>query len=261
MAEVGGGNMMIFDSHLHIIDPEFPLIPNQGFLPDAYTCEDYRDGTRPLGIVGGAIVSASFQGFDQSYLTAALDALGPNFVGVTQLPPNVSDEEILRLNAAGVRAIRFNIRRGGSADISQLPALARHVHAVAGWHVELYIDGRELPDLLRTLLGLPKVVIDHLGLSRDGLTCVYKLVERGVHVKASGFGRLDFEPVPVLREIASINPHALLFGTDLPSTRAQRPFEAADIHRLRDALDPALAEHALYNNAVSLYRPRGLATH
>ncbi|MCG3143887.1 MAG: 4-sulfomuconolactone hydrolase [Gammaproteobacteria bacterium] len=253
--------MMIFDSHLHIIDPAFPLVANQGYLPESYSSGDYRDGTRPLGIVGGAIVSASFQGFDQSYLLAALDALGPNFVGVTQLRPEVSDEEILRLNAAGVRAIRFNVRRGGSADISQLPTLARRVHALAGWHAELYIDGGELPDLLRTLLGLPRVVIDHLGLSRAGLTCIYKLVERGVQVKASGFGRLDFDPVPVVREIASINPYALLFGTDLPSTRAPRAFEAADIHRLRDALDAAVAENALYNNAVRLYRPRGLAPH
>ena len=36
--------------------------------------------------MGGAVVSGSFQGFDQSYLLDALDQLGPSFVGVTQLP-------------------------------------------------------------------------------------------------------------------------------------------------------------------------------
>ncbi len=33
---------------------------------------------------GGAIVSGSFQGFDQRYLIASLQALGKGFVGVAQ---------------------------------------------------------------------------------------------------------------------------------------------------------------------------------
>ncbi len=28
---------LIFDSHLHIIDPHFPLIPSQGFIPSSFT--------------------------------------------------------------------------------------------------------------------------------------------------------------------------------------------------------------------------------
>lgn len=61
---------------------------------------------------GGAVVSGSFQGFDQDYLVAALKELGPSYVGVTQLPFSVSAEEILRLHRGGVRAIRFNFKRG-----------------------------------------------------------------------------------------------------------------------------------------------------
>jgi predicted TIM-barrel fold metal-dependent hydrolase len=34
----------IFDAHLHIIDPRFPLIPNQGYLPDHFTCRERRRG-------------------------------------------------------------------------------------------------------------------------------------------------------------------------------------------------------------------------
>jgi len=26
--------MKIFDAHFHLIDPQFPIIENQGFLPD-----------------------------------------------------------------------------------------------------------------------------------------------------------------------------------------------------------------------------------
>jgi len=41
-----------------------------------------------------AVVSGSFHGFDQSYLLDALALLGPGFVGVTQLPATVTDDEI-----------------------------------------------------------------------------------------------------------------------------------------------------------------------
>ncbi|MEQ9365853.1 MAG: hypothetical protein RIF32_16540, partial [Leptospirales bacterium] len=67
----------IFDSHLHIIDPRFPLIANQGYLPGYFTTLDYHSQAADLkqstgdNIVGGAIVSGSFQAFDQSYLEAA----------------------------------------------------------------------------------------------------------------------------------------------------------------------------------------------
>ena len=103
-----------FDSHFHIIDNRFPLVANQGYLPDNFTCTDYLERARKLKIAGGAIVSGSFQAFDQTYLVAALEELGPTFVGVTQLPASVPDKEIMRLNAAGVRGVRFNLRRGGS---------------------------------------------------------------------------------------------------------------------------------------------------
>ncbi len=66
---------MIFDAHLHIIDPAFPLVSNDGFLPDAFTVDDYVGQTASLGVGGGAVVSASFQSFDQSYLITALAAL------------------------------------------------------------------------------------------------------------------------------------------------------------------------------------------
>lgn len=105
----------LFDAHLHIIDPRFPLVANQGYVPDAFTVEDYLERVSSLGVRGGAVVSGSFQGFDQNYLVDALGRLGDGFAGVTQLPATVTDEEVLRLDAAGVRAVRFNLYRGGAA--------------------------------------------------------------------------------------------------------------------------------------------------
>ena len=214
----------IFDSHFHIIDSRFPLIPNLSYLPPNFTAKDYLKQAKPLHIVGGAIVSGSFQAFDQTYLIAALKELGPSYVGVTQLLATVSDEEIIRLNAAGVRAIRFNIQRGGSEKLDKMEQFALRVHEIVRWHIELYIDSKELKDLAPVLIRLPAVSIDHLGLSKEGFPTLLSLVEKGTKVKASGFGRVDFDVALALKEIASANPDALMFGTDLPSTRAPRPF-------------------------------------
>lgn len=77
-----------------------------------------------MNIAVGAIVSGSFQGFDQQYLLKALSDLGSDFCGVTQLPYSVSDEEIVSLNDKGVRALRFNVKRGGSEDLAHLSDFA-----------------------------------------------------------------------------------------------------------------------------------------
>lgn len=244
----------IFDAHLHIIDPRFPLVANGGYLPPAFDCGNYLQRMRDYPLVGGAIVSGSFQAFDQSYLLDALEQLGPGFAGVTQLPVNTTDDELLALNAAGVRAIRFNLRRGGSENIDHLERMALRVHELAGWHTELYVDGRDLVGLFETIRALPAVSIDHLGLSWAGFKTLLKLAEQGVHVKATGFGRLDFDPVPALRDIYAVNPEALMFGTDLPSTRAPRPFADTDARLVIEALGPRAAQRVLHDNAIRFYR-------
>lgn len=247
----------VFDSHFHIIDSRFPLVPNDGYLPEDFTCSQYLERTANMRLAGGAVVSGSFQALDQSYLIDALSLLGPGFVGVTQLPATVSDEEVLRLNELGVRAVRFNLKRGGSEKVEHLEKMARRVWELAGWHVELYVDSRGLGDLKETLAALPAVSIDHLGLSKGGFATLLPLVERGVRVKATGFGRVDFDVKTALREICAANPDALMFGTDLPSTRAPRPYADEDLLLVLDALGEELARKVLYQNAVAFYHPRG----
>ena len=244
----------LFDAHVHIIDPRFPLVANQGFTPEPFTCEDYLRRMAGYDLTGGAIVSGSFQAMDQSYLLAALQRLGPGFVGVTQLPATVSDEDLLALHRGGVRAVRFNLRRGGSEELGQLERMAQRVHDLAGWHVELYVDGRELSGLSARIAALPKVSIDHLGLAREGLDPLLRLVERGVRVKATGFGRLDFEAGEAVRRIFAVDPGALMFGTDLPSTRAPRGYRDEDFERVLDVLGEDGARKVFFENALNWYK-------
>lgn len=246
-------DLKIFDSHLHIINPDFPLIPNQGYLPKTFTAEDYLEKTSGIQVFGGAVVSGSFQGFDQSYLIDALNKLGENFVGVTQVPVSISDDALIRLNNAGIKALRFNLFRGGSEAMQHMQEIALRIHEMFGWHIELYINAQTLPDILPILKGLPRVCIDHLGLSEEGLPHLYQFVESGGWVKATGFGRLNFHIPTVLKQITDINPQALIFGSDLPGTRAPRPFEHEDMHIILNALDDTLAREVFWNNAQILY--------
>jgi predicted TIM-barrel fold metal-dependent hydrolase len=247
--------MRLFDSHFHIIDPRFPLIANNGYLPESFTCEDYLAQMKEHDLCGGAVVSGSFQGFDQGYLLAALQQLGATFVGVTNLPVTVTDQEICELDAAGVRAVRFNLVRGGSAQLDQLETLAARIYELCNWHIELYVAAKDLPDLYDTLVHLPRVCIDHLGLTHSGFSSLLQLVAKGVYVKASGFGRVDFSIAPALKQIYQANPQALVFGTDLPCTRAPRPYHINDLYLLIETLGEAAAQQVLIANAIELYQP------
>ena len=143
----------VFDAHLHVIDPRFPLVANQGYVPDPFTADDYRAATAELNVTGGAVVAGSFQGgSDPSvvvqpatvavqrgqtplWLVDALGRFGPGFVGVVELRAGATDEQVLALDAAGVRAVRFNLHRGGAL---------RGAVCDAGWHAEVYAGGARL---------------------------------------------------------------------------------------------------------------------
>lgn len=173
------GSGQIFEAHCHIIDRRFPIVPNQGYTPPNFTLDDYLAQVRPLGVSAGAIVSGSFHGFDQSYLRATLPRLGPRWVGVTQVPPDVPDAEIASLKAIGVHALRFNIFRGRIDTVDDIVALATRAHAVGGWHAEIYADAASLRPHVAKLSKLPQIVIDHLGMTAAGLPVVLDLVDAG----------------------------------------------------------------------------------
>ena len=244
----------VFDAHLHVIDPAHPLIENSGYLPDPFTVADYRARTEGLGIAGGAVVSGSFQGFDQGYLVDALARARPLVRRGDPDPRRRDRPQVLDLHDAGVRAVRVNVARGGSASLDDLDRLARRVHDLAGWHSELYIDTRAVDDELgERIASLPAVSIDHLGMHADGLPDLLRLVERGVKVKATGFGRVDLDPGTAIRAVLDVDPTALMVGTDLPSTRARRPFQDDDLETIRRALEPDEVSAVFWDNAAAFY--------
>lgn len=245
--------MQIFDAHFHVIDYDYPVTENQGYFPPEFTIKDYQQQINELGITGGAIVSGSFQGFDQDYLINALNQLNDNFVGITQLPVTTPDQQIKELNEKGIKGIRFNVKRGGSEDLKHLRDFSERVYELVGWHTEIYIESNKLKDIKETIKQLPKVSIDHLGLTKAGFSDLKELVSHGVYVKATGFGRIEVDPVKTIKELMAINPNLIMFGTDLPSTRAKRPFDKEDIELVQNNFSKGEQEKIFFKNANEFY--------
>ncbi len=244
----------IFDAHFHLFDAAFPIDANGGYMPPAFSQTDYQRLASPLGICSGVLVGSSFQGYRQDWLCDALTKLGAEWVGITQLPMDVSDAEILRLAKFGVRGIRFNIYRGDDISMDQLVALSQRAFDLAGWHPEIYLDASQIRAHVPQLSKLRGLVIDHLGMTEAGLPVLLDLVDAGAKVKASGFGRVNLDVPRALERIAQRSPDALMFGSDMPSTRAKRPFQNTDIDLIESILGQELARKALWSNGRSLYR-------
>lgn len=251
----------IFDAHVHIIDPNYPLQANHGFTPKPYTAPQYQQECSALGleVVGGAVVSGSFQGFDQTYFKAALAQLGPGFVGVTQLPPTVSDAEIMRLDQLGIRAIRFNLYRGLTATLAEIETLAQRVYALAGWATEFYLNLATADDaLIALMLRLPRVSVDHLGMTITPVSTLQRLLAHGIAIRVTGFGRIEYDRdqlTALLPQLYQENPAGLLFGTDLPATRARYRFSRADLELIAAAFDheQAAMDRVLWQNGQQWY--------
>ena len=75
-------------------------------------------------------------------------------------------------------------------------------------------------------------------------------------MKATGFGRVDFDVATALKSLYSANPASLMFGSDLPSTRAPRPYSDDDFMLVADTLAHDAAVKVFCENAIEFYRPK-----
>ena len=244
----------LFDAHFHIFSPKYTLRPNNKFTPEYFEVENYRKRMAAVRLVGGTLITSSFQMDDDSYIKPTLKQLGKNYVAVISPPSDLTATNIRRLNSIGVRAIRINLFRSNLLTPRKIKEIADKVNEIAGWHSEFYLDAKQLKQLKPLLINLPCCCIDHLGIEKEALADILQLAACGVYVKASGFGRTNHNIESALHAIWRANPHALLFGSDLPSTRAKRSFSDYDIQLIKDCFDQQAANKIFYENAYRLYK-------
>ena len=157
----------------------------------------------------GVLVQGSAHGHDNSAMLDALEREPKRLRGVAVAEASVPAAELRRWHALGVRALRFNhYFRGGQlhyrggvtlGDAKILAPLMREL----GWHLQLWIDVKDLTDTIPTLkeIGLP-VMIDHMGrtdasagTSAPGFQSLLKyLGSGGCWVKLSGAHRVSHRP-------------------------------------------------------------------
>ncbi len=93
------------------------------------------------------------------------------------------------------------------------------------------------------------------GLSKTSFKLLTQLAEKGARVKATGFSRGDIDVTAALKTLYSANPNALMFGSDLPSTRVPRPYSHDDFILVAETLGKDAAMKVFSDNAIEFYKP------
>ena len=180
------------DTHMHIYDRRYPKAATARIdAPDA-PVSDYLKVRERLGIERIVVVQPSTYGTDNRCTIEAMKALGAGTRGVAVVDQTVTDAELDRLTGLGIRGIRFFMLPGGALPWDILETMAARV-APFGWHVQLQLDGRQLPDYEAVLARLPcDLVIDHVGkflepvpVEHPSFRALERLVGRGARVKLS----------------------------------------------------------------------------
>lgn len=221
-----------WDTHIHVIDPRFPAIPNPFYPPPVATARDYRAVQERLGLERVLVVQSITYGTDNSCLLDAITALGPGARGVAMVGAGVADAELQRLARNGVRGARFLMLQGGVVGWDEAEGLAERIAAL-GWFVNLQLAGDTLPDRADLLARLPgPLVVDHMGLFRrpvspddPGVLTLLRLLDTGrTWVKLSA-PFPDGSPryagaVALARILVRHAPERMLWGSDWPHVTA-----------------------------------------
>lgn len=265
------------DAHCHVFGPaeKFPFAPQRTYTPVDAPREKLRELHDHLGFTRAVIVQASCHGSDNAALVDALETSNGLYRGIAMVKPDVSDDELKRLDAAGVRGSRFNFVKhlGSDAALAALETLSKRYGAL-GWHVVIYYDTEKVTELAPIIADVPvPVVIDHmgrvdpaLGLDQPNLDLLKGLLSarKDVWVKVSGSERLSHDGppftdvVPLARHLVESFPDQVLWGTDWPHPNMRKwvPDDGQLVDLLGEiASDPAHLRKLLVDNPMRLYWP------
>jgi 2-pyrone-4,6-dicarboxylate lactonase len=264
------------DAHCHVFGPGdlFPYAPERKYTPcDAPAAKlfELRDF---LGFERNVIVQASCHGADNRALLDAIARSNGRARGVATVRPDVSGGQLATLHAGGVRGVRFNFvkRLADSVPRETLAAIAARI-APLGWHIVIYFEAADLPELYQFITSLPTVVVvDHMGRPDVGkpvdgpeFELFLRLMREHPQIwcKVSGTERLsktgppDYDDVvPFSRRVVESFPGRVLWGTDWPHPNLKT--HMPDDGRLVDVIpriapSAALQAGLLVDNPMRLY--------
>ncbi|MEI4488762.1 amidohydrolase family protein [Frigidibacter sp. MR17.14] len=268
------------DAHCHVFGPaaRFPFAPGRTYTPVDAPWETLVALHGKLGLSRTVLVQASCHGTDNAAMLDAIAASRGSCRGVAMVNPDVSDEELARLDRGGVRGLRFNFvtHLGKDADIGAVRALAERIRPL-GWHAVVHFDADRLDRLARELQSIDlTLVIDHMGrvdaskgLGQPAYARLLALMEDlRFWVKVCGAERITRagppydDAVPFARDLVARFPDRVLWGTDWPHPNIKKdmPDDGALVDLLaRIAPEPRLLRKLLVDNPTRLYWPEHVA--
>jgi 2-pyrone-4,6-dicarboxylate lactonase len=273
------------DAHCHVFGPgsAFPYAPERKYTPcDASRAQLYalRDH---LGFARNVVVQATCHGADNLAMVDAVQSSNGRARGVATVRRDVTDRQLSDMHDAGVRGVRFNFvkRLVDFTPKDELNEIARRIHEL-GWHVVIYFEAQDLPELWDFFTGLPTtVVVDHMGRPDvrkpvDGpefeLFVRFMRDNGNVWSKVSCPERLSVDGPPALngernayrdvqpfaRRIVETFPDRVLWGTDWPhpNLKNHMPDDGLLVDFIPHiAPTPELQRKLLVDNPMRLYWP------
>ena len=266
------------DAHCHVFGPGsvFPYAPERKYTP----CDAPKDKLWELrdflGFSRNVIVQATCHGSDNRALTDALGDAGDRARGVATVRRDISDDALRALDAAGVRGVRFNFvkRLVDALPKDELAEIAARVKEL-GWHVVIYFEPEDLPELYDFFTSLPTdVVVDHMGRpdvtldpsgeafglfmrlmqEHDNFWCKVSCPDRLTKTGPPGYD----DVVPFARRVVDAFPDRVLWGTDWPhpNLKSHMPDDGKLVDFIpRIATTDELQQKLLVENPMRLYWP------
>jgi 2-pyrone-4,6-dicarboxylate lactonase len=271
------------DAHCHVFGPaaKFPYAPERRYTPCDASCEQLFALRDRLGFARNVVVQATCHGADNRAMVDALLRSDGRARGVATVRRDATPQELARLHEAGVRGVRFNFVKR-LVDFTPRDQLMEIAHRIAplGWHVVIYFEQQDLPELQDFLIELPTtVVVDHMGRpdvtrAADGpqferfvllmrehgniwskVSCPERLSVTGPPA-LNGERHAYRDVVPFARRLVETFPDRVLWGTDWPHPNLKQ--HMPDDGLLVDyvpliATTPQLQRKLLVDNPMRLY--------
>ena len=271
------------DAHCHVFGPgdEFPFALERKYTPCDASKEQLFALRDFLGFDRNVIVQATCHGKDNRALVDALRAANGKARGVATVGRGVTDADLREMHEAGVRGTRFNFVKR-LVDFTPREELIEIANRIApfGWHVVVYFEAVDLPELWDFFTSLPTtVVVDHMGrpdVSKPVDGPEFELFVRMMHEheniwsKVSCPERLSVtgppaiggernayqDVVPFAKRLVETFPDRVLWGTDWPhpNLKGHMPDDGLLVDWVPHiAVTPGAQQKLLVDNPMRLY--------
>ena len=220
------------DCHAHVFGPRDPYGYAAGrlYTPPPVFLPDYLAMLDALGIERAVVVQSGVHGTNNNVIVDAIAQSQGRLKGIALIGETISDAELDKLAAAGVRGFRSNLVAKTGVQFDAAKKLAQRVERLK-WHVQFLLDVEDFPDLDKVLADFPvEVVIDHMGrpdtsrgVAAPGFQALVRLLQSGrgwaklsapYRTSAQTFPYADI--VPFAHALVAAAPERLVWGTDWP---------------------------------------------